>query len=846
MAKGEYIKSKAIYTIKDLHAKTSGGTIYEHDHITIIPNDGIYDEDIPLFSESNFKYRIREEENNRKKHVNSSWVKPDGGNDNYWTIDSTISDIKSEESKIVTKPNYTTLRDFAYYGSAVELIRASVNDIIQRFPGGLYYYENDIAPTIMDSDGKEWKLISNEFNIDCWTNGPVSGEALKYPMRVLAASYKEYGLTECPKPNITGSCINSIIGEVDINGHILFIFLNERGEKYLVVEKNNTHSGETIIEPKEEYFNKFWDTLDDFQRILLNRNTKPIYKASFETPFESDEGIFYNIKSYIWPTVDKDGRIPDISTGRFQSYIQSLYSLAEFHDNYDSDNIWRSLTHEAIKNLDWTFITNTGEEINDLTDIDSSRIQAMVHVQGRIYDDIKRSASNIKSINTISYDQKNNIPDYFLSDIVENKGWESKSISSDANDNSEFLRRLALSSNYIQSMKGTRRGIETLLSMFGLFTGDYEIKEYIVKAGAFPKYCDAVTKRVLFDYVNADDNGEWDHMNGYPVAVVVDEDKTMGDAVLIPWFSKKIKYKYPLYFQSKGGWGKVKEITINRPDITNVTSISGNDLYTETSPYLHLVKDLEALISIPSVDLDEDMICYVEDITGYEYKYNGNIEDFSHYFILHDTAFSTRLGEINGGCYGWRNIRKSDIMNGTNDEGKQVIYLESMKSEERGNNPHTGKGKYDDGMEYFEYFKNIFKGDCDSGLTNETMGFELSNLIEVPQKCKFFGEYIKSDGSTDDIDDDPNSIINTKHLTIKFKTSEFITKDYIKSTILKYLYEMIPSTSIVEILFDNEETLFKPINEGKNLKLSMEAIGDSENTSYWEEDKSFYNNLKEK
>ena len=53
--KDKYIKSKSIYTIKNLHAKTNVGDIYENDYVTIIDDDGIYDDEMALFSESNFK-----------------------------------------------------------------------------------------------------------------------------------------------------------------------------------------------------------------------------------------------------------------------------------------------------------------------------------------------------------------------------------------------------------------------------------------------------------------------------------------------------------------------------------------------------------------------------------------------------------------------------------------------------------------------------------------------------------------------------------------------------------------------------------------------------------------------
>jgi hypothetical protein len=56
--KDKLIKNKSIYTIKKKHASLTDSIIYENDYITIIPNDGIYDDEMALFSESNFKYLI--------------------------------------------------------------------------------------------------------------------------------------------------------------------------------------------------------------------------------------------------------------------------------------------------------------------------------------------------------------------------------------------------------------------------------------------------------------------------------------------------------------------------------------------------------------------------------------------------------------------------------------------------------------------------------------------------------------------------------------------------------------------------------------------------------------------
>ena len=60
-----------------------------------------------------------------------------------WTLENLrgmTSDFKDQnDTKIVLKQDYYDLRDFAYYGSLSELLRASINNILSKFPGELFH-----------------------------------------------------------------------------------------------------------------------------------------------------------------------------------------------------------------------------------------------------------------------------------------------------------------------------------------------------------------------------------------------------------------------------------------------------------------------------------------------------------------------------------------------------------------------------------------------------------------------------------------------------------------------------------------------------------------------------------
>ena len=625
---------------------------------------------------------------------------------------------------------------------------------------------------------------------------------------------------------------NSFVIYKDGEGNMLLLTSN-----YDVSEQNPRR---VIIEPKKEFIDEFWESIDDFEKVLLNRNSKPIYKSVLETPYVENGKHIFDYRQYAWPTINGD--VPDTSSSLFKGYIGKLMEIAEYYDEYDSDNLWRMMTHDSIKNLD-----KSGIIYSDTESLDLGKMEAMIRIHGRLFDDIIRYANGIKYVNTITYDEKNNLPDYFLSDNVEIGGLETKSInefrkfddSEDSNItiitsdnvfsgamysgittfdcNGEFMKRLSISEDYILSTKGTRRGIEYILGMFGyrhrlpngkdyadndICIGDYKITEYIRVAHSFPKYMDLSALRLLGDYAHKDVPNE-NLMEGFPLNVVIPPDSNDDyDYYTIPWVNNGEKYVNDIYFQEKGGWGRIHKKNINL-DITTADYIeegSGVTLYSETEPYMVYVNDLEELTSMSNNTIYEGMICYVTDISGMysnyktEIDYNNSIiiggnemeqtnqqqddhdrgmetdqsdfiyqsdihKDYSHYFILVNPVLSNHIGYVRNeiySCYGWRNILLREFKDGpTTRDGLMVLYLETLSLDTKGNNPHCGFGKYDDGASYIEKLNRIFgtlidNGEFDNITDNPdysstveelcSVGFDIRDLIEDNEKCYYFSD----------------------------------------------------------------------------------------------------------
>ena len=791
---GRYITTKADFTLRRKHKKGSGVTIYEHDYTTINPMPNAMRGEY-VIGDSNFVFTSRLGLNAQKKHVRGKFLPPplsgDSGNKIAWTVENIGDSGITTETKIRLKPNYNSIGDFACYGSAIKLLQGTVNGVIVDFPAEFYLSDNEIK-FYAGNGGEgysfnEWddttetekspkltgKILYNEYGIDLLTEN-IQPESVYNPLRYFTLcgssyTYLENGVSYdfvsyTIDQNIAlGACYKGQKIEIDKIATCTLVF--EEGKNVVIdIFKNYdtdetyyvyTGESDTHIRPKKEIIENYFLNCDDFTEVLLNRESNPIYTSTFETPVETDTGVFYGMKTYTWPST-LGGFNPDLS-GPYSSYLDSLMKLCEFYDEYYSDNIWRSLTHEAIKTLDWTYVSNEDGDLEDRSVIDTSRIEPITKIYGRQFDDLKRYADAIKSINAITYNQKSNTPDYTLSDVLDNSGWETKTLkitsdkdihtnslypglvsgytSSDANN--EFFRRLKLNSRYLFSIKGTRKGLDAMLGLFGIDPEDYDIHEYVAvfsgdksryghfcdktegmetdpKCPEYPLSEDVVTVNKYKNNFNPyDPYGDY---CGIPVTEVGyfpkggNPEKTY--SYVIPWFSYGKKYDDGLYFQMHGGWGKVSKMNVSLEIAPDVTSISGDSLYKETQARMKFARDFDELLQQAYVSSHTNDIFYVTDISKIESDYSAkdgeDLTEASHYFILENEEYNQFLGyseEVD--AYGWRSIELGEIQE-PNTAGTLVLYLESIIDDTTGNNPHIGNGTYDDGMGYLDSMSEIF------------------------------------------------------------------------------------------------------------------------------------------
>ena len=187
--------------------------------------------------------------------------------------------------------------------------------------------------------------------------------------------------------------------------------------------------------------------------------------------------------------------------------------------------------------------------------------------------------------------------------------------------------------------------------------------------------------------VNPDVLDEYEGIACKPVTVY-DESGNSIYSYVVPWYENGKQYDNGLYFQEYGGWGlhkiKVSGMTIH--GLESAVTIDSIIDYSETQNRMKFAVTIDNMLAFLPSEVKEGDICYVSDIVpdSLQERYNpsGEIEDVnpSHYFVLRNISHLTVLGKTrNGGEYGWQYISVSEILNGSTDAGRKVIYFETVK-----------------------------------------------------------------------------------------------------------------------------------------------------------------------
>ena len=640
-----YIKSHSNYVLKTKHQLTKDGTVWERDMTTIGGLNQYAKGQVPIYKSGNFIITVRGGDSSPRMYNTTNWDANKDGE--VWTLNSlsstTVSNSEDEEEKIVLKQDYYDLRDFAYYGSLTDLFQGSVTDALQRFPGELCTTSSSTytlsTSTVLDpsnitdltetevGDSTYKYVISNPFSINLHSeHRPNDAKTLSYfadggwENYEIIISGTTYQITNWePKAKENGCSANTLVSEVTLSYGASSTFkigvFKIFNPKPVVVYLSATNDDSVHIRPKESFLKEFYKGCDNFQKILLNPKTTPKYNARFLVIKENDYGYYQEFENLIFPT-SIGGYNLDCSSFGFSKYTKRMVELGEFYDARFSDNLYRNMTHEAITNFDWTFTRTYNEGDEEVYVEGGERIKCALRLFAREFDEIKSYIDGISLANTLTYDERGNMPDYLLTDSLVNDGWDvvsvvpyeggegnfSNNISSSVTPyssshmpdtvkngyfvpyiseesytfqdvNTEFMRRLRINSRYIWRNKGTVDGIRMILGMFGLkdyawvkkldhmckgsSDYDYKIEEFVALSKPKKDEWDAAHKMYKIDWINSTKTISYPSLNNkyipYQGLPLVYEDKN-NERWLYPYFDKNEALDGSPYFQMNGGW----------------------------------------------------------------------------------------------------------------------------------------------------------------------------------------------------------------------------------------------------------------------------------------------------
>lgn len=777
----QYTKHNSNYIKTNIHQKLKdGSTIFERDWVTVGSQLHFGPGKIPYYTNGNFIFTTSPIPHYQKRYKNGVAV-------GLWTYD----DVKNA-TNVVNKINndeYTEdIRTYGYYGSCLELVRSSIEHIISNFPGNI-----TVSDTEIKIKGVNYYVLNNPFGIIL---NEKEAQLTQYDneLHYLSYSWDKYEIKSSNKNEFvditkydiktktTSNCVKELdkVYTITINGSIVIEAYIYNGE---IVPLVKAKYKEIVIQPKNDYIENYFNNLQGFEKQLLTRKTKPLYSNTFITPIEYNLGYLYYKRTYTWPS---NGYCIDITSTTYMDFLDKLTSMAEIYDELWTDNLWRRMTHEAIKNYDWTY-TREFEDGEEQDNIDGGeRMHKVLNIIGRVFDDVKQNIDLIKRNNRITYSADRNIPNALLSDKLELMGWDAYSTIStytfegreipasevkiddkflkknkiswyETKNNNKltftdvdvnFMRKMLLSSKYILKTKGTRAAIDMIMGMFGygLNGEDYSITETYRKVK--PKmydYSDSVEEEVFGDKIvrlNAYKENERiypdDEVSGIPVGSFKVQtnidDICEFTTYLIPYYDQRKMYDGDFTFQSKGGWFYQGDEEIVNPF-----------KWTETLSYLHVVSTIKDLLNVNPNSVTNGSIYYVANVNDYiNYTEADTLK--SNFFVLNNDFAPDIFSS-------WESI---DLDNPNDENAERAKYLDSIILNTLGNNPHVGFGGYDKGETYFEYMKKPFKYAIDRNFFSyEDMEEANKILFEVDEKdteAEKFSDKIKIFADQNDIE----------------------------------------------------------------------------------------------
>jgi hypothetical protein len=466
----------------------------------------------PLFTMGNFSVTTNTEPKKTKIFTTKNFSNFVTLTDLDLTLES-AQELLTNNAGVILNLDKKTLTNYALFGSLVEFVRVSLENIITKWPAALYVnpvfslppdyltqtgytVENYVYNNVTQQSTFKVNVnaIQNNFNINFIQTGSLTNTFNEdNSLRNLVSSYPSYSIR-----------YNNV--EYDVIG---FTGTTSSTNDYLYFSvSGNVFSGLSssdypiyYIKPNADKENMFFNSLDTFEAYLLNRQSNPKYTATFSYNIKTDAGsVLYVTNSVTWPTTD--GYNIDFDTDAYNDYASTLLDISTNFDSSTSNLMVRFLVSESITAFD-TSDVHLSPLDQDQTD---QKMNKTLAIYGRSFDDFNSYINGVQFANVVSYDKNNNTPDIYIKNLARVLGWDliSSVIENDlltsyiqpnqstfsghsvgltpVEADIELWRRLILNTPWIWKSKGTRKAIEFLFKFIGTPLGLISFNEYIYLA----------------------------------------------------------------------------------------------------------------------------------------------------------------------------------------------------------------------------------------------------------------------------------------------------------------------------------------------------------------------------
>ena len=551
--------------------------------------------------------------------------------------------IQAKQYRVYPNYDLSNVTNFTLYGSLSKRFSSSIINVINFYPAAIevntFFTDLSSANTATNISYNEIEnetvfqvnvaRFVNPFGIDYSVNSTRNLSLLPYtvsPLRNLTVEYLKYSLflgtneTEYkfeffePSTSLSGGTV-----EITVQGNPF--------------SGGSTYLGNLIIKPSKFNTEVAFDYFDEVEKFLLNRNITPRYTANFKVPRQDNNGKYYiDTASVTWP-LDGTWNL-DISSLKYTSYLNELDIIAIDMDSYKTNLISRFLTTGAFKEFD------TGDQ----------KMEKVLQIYGRSFDETKKFIDALAYMNSVHYNQTNDIPSELLKNLAQTLGYDTNNspISNDNFLNSvfgtknqsiypgqtkdktpqeinyEYYKKLILNAAYLYKSKGTAKSIRAIMSMVGAPKALLEFNETIyladgpINMSAFNVQYDALSGGTYSQVTTGLDSTNTYKIQGktftalttsYQIDIV---NETRSDyPVDVQGYPSTASATTEYFYEMGSGWFEQtpKHRALQKVDITNSVFTGQNpDVQTVLEPYTYGSKYFDRYTKLPYTTLGYDVI----------------------------------------------------------------------------------------------------------------------------------------------------------------------------------------------------------------------------------------------